>query len=117
MKPHRLFYLVALCLLFGCNDKSPTTTATTNAPGNNPLNAPNDYLGGLANGRNKAIATTDLASVNQAIQMFNQDHGRYPKDLNELVQEKLLVKIPDAPYGMKLDYDPDSGTVKVVNAQ
>lgn len=119
MKPHRLFYLVALCFLFGCNNKTPTTTATstTNTPGSNPLNAPNDYLGGLANGRNKAIATTDIASVNQAIQIFKTEHDRYPKDLNELVQEKLLVKIPDAPYGMKLDYDADSGTIKVVNAE
>jgi hypothetical protein len=47
--------------------------------------------------------------------MFNVDHGRYPKDLSELVQEKLISKIPDAPYGMKLDYDPATGTVKVVN--
>ncbi|HZV34924.1 MAG TPA: hypothetical protein VFB72_10160 [Verrucomicrobiae bacterium] len=117
MKPHRLLCLLALCFLFGCNDKTPKTAATTNAPGSNPLNAPNDYLGGLANGRNKAIATTDIASLNQAIQMFNTEHDRYPKDLNELVQEKLIVRIPDAPYGMKLDYDSTSGTVSVVNAE
>jgi hypothetical protein len=102
-------------LLAGCGDKTPKTVSTTNAPGSNPLNAPADYVGGLANGRNKAIATTDIASLTQAIQMYNSDHGRYPKDLNELVQEKLIVKIPDAPYGMKLDYDPNTGTVKVVN--
>lgn len=117
MKPHRLLYLLALCLFLGCTDKNPTTAATTNAPSSNPLNAPNDYLGGLANGRNKAIATTDIASLNEAIQMFNTEHGRYPKDLDELVREKLIVRIPDAPYGMKLDYDSTSGTVKVVNAE
>jgi hypothetical protein len=109
------FLLLSLFLLAGCGDKSPKTTATTNAPGSSPLNAPADYIGGLANGRNAAIKTVDIASLNQAIQLFNNDQGRYPKDLNELVQSKVISKIPDAPYGMKLDYDPNTGTVKVVN--
>ena len=46
--------------------------------------------------------------------MFNVEHGRNPKDLNELVEEKLIPRIPDVPRGMKLDYDAAAGKVKVV---
>jgi hypothetical protein len=46
--------------------------------------------------------------------LFQVDKGRFPKDLDELVQEKYLTKVPDAPYGMKIDYDPATGTAKVV---
>ena len=56
----------------------------------------------------------DTTSLNQAIQLFNVENGRNPKDLNELVEEKFIPKIPAAPYGMKLEYDATAGKVKVV---
>ena len=56
----------------------------------------------------------DTTSLNQAIQMFNVDKGRYPKDLNELVAEKYVPKLPAAPIGTKLEYDATAGKVKVV---
>ena len=49
-----------------------------------------------------------------AIQMFNVQEGRFPKDLNELVESKLISKVPDAPYGMKIVYDPAAGKITVV---
>ena len=55
-----------------------------------------------------------MTSVNQAIQLFNVERGRYPKHLNELVQEKFIAKIPAAPYGMKIVYDANSGKASVV---
>ena len=70
-------------------------------------------MGGLANAQKSAVKTVDTTSVNKAIQLFNVDHGRNPKDLDELVKEKYLTQIPPAPYGMKLVYDPDSGKVSV----
>jgi len=107
--------LLAVLLLTGCNKNSTSTTGATNsAAGGNPLTAPVDYLGAVDNGRKRAMSTVDVAQITQAIQMFNADHDRFPKDLNELVAEKLLVKVPDAPYGMKINYDPATGTVKVV---
>lgn len=118
MKMPRYFILTALCLLAGCSDKSTKTAATTNAPpGSNPLNAPADYVGALDKGRRSAISTVDIAQVTQAVQMFNANEGRYPKDLNELIEAKLLIKVPDVPSGMKLDYDPNTGAVKVVRVQ
>ena len=58
--------------------------------------------------------TVDTASLDKAISMFNVDKGRYPKDLNELVQEKYIPKIPPTPFGTKLSYDANSGRIEVV---
>ena len=112
------FYLslAAGLLLAGCggeSDKSATATNTTSS-GSTPLSAPADYVGALGKAKQTAEKTADTATLNQAIQMFNVDKGRYPKDLNELVAEKYIPKIPAAPYGMKLDYDATAGKVKVV---
>jgi hypothetical protein len=52
--------------------------------------------------------------VNQAIRLFQVEQGRWPKDLDELVQEKYLARIPATPYGTKLVYDPATGEAKVV---
>jgi hypothetical protein len=101
--------LVGTMLLLGCGDKPANST-----PGTNPLNAPADYVGALGKGQATAIKTVDIASLNQAIQMFNVQEGRFPKDLNELVESKLVGKVPAAPYGMKLVYDAALGKVSVV---
>jgi len=117
--------LVALGLLLaGCGEKSksqsPSQTsaasAATNASGasGNPLNAPADYLGGLVKGQQNAVKTVDTTSLDKAIQLFNVDQGRNPKDLQELVAKKYIPKIPDTPFGTKLVYDAGSGEVKIV---
>ncbi|HVV02049.1 MAG TPA: hypothetical protein VHH88_11850, partial [Verrucomicrobiae bacterium] len=58
--------------------------------------------------------TVDTTSISQAINLFNVEKGRYPKDLNELVQEKYLPRLPTPPHGTRLDYDPNTGKVTVV---
>jgi len=115
--------ILATGLLAGCGDDSGTTaTPATNAPkaahftnSGNPLSAPADYLGAVANAQQKAIKNIDLAQVKEAINMFNAGEGRFPKDLNELVETKYLGVIPKAPYGMKITYDAATGKVKVVD--
>jgi hypothetical protein len=103
--------------LAGCGDHtdSPIKVATNSASaGGNPVNAGGDYLGTLVKGQQTAVKVVDTAALTQAAQLFNAQEGRYPKDLNELVTSKMIGSIPDAPAGMKLDYDPTTGTVKVV---
>ena len=115
MKLLQTFSLLAFCLLAGCSDKnSANTAATTNAPGTSALHAPADYAAGLANAQKKAVMTTDMVSITQAIQAFNAGEGRFPKDLNELVTSKYLPRLPEAPTGAKFDYDPNTGAVKLV---
>jgi ABC-type Fe3+-hydroxamate transport system substrate-binding protein len=108
--------LVASLFLAGCGGSSEKPAQPTNgaASSSSPLSAPADYVGALGKAQQAAAKTADTATLNQAIQMFNVEHGRNPKDLNELVEGKYIPKIPAAPYGMKLDYDATTGTVKVV---
>jgi hypothetical protein len=104
----------------GCDKKSANNAQTiqgTNAaaaPSSSPLTAPVDYLGALGKAKQTAEKTIDKASLNNAIQMFKVEQGHNPASLQELVEEKYLPRIPDAPYGMKIEYDAQSGTVKVV---
>ena len=94
--------------------KEESRTTETNAPGENPLTAPADYLGAAAAAQRSAVRVVDLAAVQQAIQMFNVSEGRYPKELNELVTEGYLPKLPELPSGMRYQYEPQSGQVSAV---
>lgn len=117
MKAPLYMTLASALILAACDQKpEPTTTGSTNASKTetSPLNAPAGYLGALQKGQQSAVSTVDTTSVDKAIQMFAVENGRNPKDLNELVEQKFLPKIPDAPYGTKLVYDASSGTVKIV---
>jgi hypothetical protein len=108
--------LAASLFLLGCSGSSDEPARPTNATaaGSSPLSAPADYLGALGKAQQTAVKTVDTTSLNQAIQMFNVENGRNPKDLNELVEKKFIPRIPAAPYGMKLEYDATAGKVKVV---
>jgi hypothetical protein len=54
-----------------------------------------------------------VSYLNEAVQLFNTQEGRLPKDLNELVPN-YVAKLPAAPYGYKIIYDATSGVVTVV---
>ena len=45
-----------------------------------------------------AVKTIDVSYLNQAVQLFNTQEGRLPKDLNELVPN-YVAKLPAPPYG------------------
>jgi len=96
--------LTAAGLLAGCGHDSSSQNAGTNAAA--------DYAGTLGKAKTTADKTIDTAALNQAVQLFNVQEGRYPKTLQELVP-KYAGKIPDAPVGFKLDYDAATGEVKV----
>ena len=111
------FALLSVVLLLGCDQKSQSSGGgTTNtSSGGSVLTAPVDYLRAAGKAQQSAVKTVDTASLNQAIQLFNVEKGRNPKDLDELVREKFIPQIPDVPYGSKLSYDANSGEVRVVN--
>jgi len=118
MKATILLPLVALVFATGCGPSdSSSQSASTTTTNRNMTNdgAFGQYVGGLAQAKQNAGKTVDLASLNRAIDQFYVDKSRYPADLSELVTEKYLTKVPDAPYGMKIDYDSASGKVQVVN--
>jgi hypothetical protein len=107
--------IVAAGLLAGCGSKSDSTAQGTNTV-NVATNGFGGYVKSLGEAQKTADKTIDVTSINKAIQMFNVQEGRNPKDLQELVPS-YMAKIPDAPYGSKIVYDQTSGTVKVVQNQ
>ena len=108
-------FLAAGLLLCGCGDSSNKSAGgATNASSGSPLTAPVDYIKAAGKAENTAIKTVDTTSLNQAIQLFNVENGRNPKDLNELVEKKFISQIPPAPFGMKLEYDANAGKVTAV---
>jgi len=124
MKAFFFISVAAGLLLAGCGNnnsgshpQAANTSKTTNAEPKydtgNPITAPVDYIGAVGQAQKYAVKQIDLAYLNQALQLFNTQEGRYPKDLNELVPN-YVGKIPAAPYGSKIVYDASSGTVKVV---
>lgn len=105
-------FVVAGLLFCGCEKKTPRVKDNSSSSGN-PITAPVDYLGATAKAKKHADKTLDVAGVNQAIKLFQAQEGRNPKSLNELVGD-YLPQLPTPPAGMKFDYDPSTGTAKVV---
>ena len=115
---------VASLLLAGCSDSSKKPeTGATNAPAaktnastssGSLITAPVDYLNSAAKAQQSAVKTVDVTSLNKALELFNVQEGHFPKDLNELVEKKFIPEIPKPPFGTKIEYDANAGTVKVV---
>lgn len=108
MKPLFCASLVAT-LLVGCSQN----TDTESSAGENPLNAPADYLGGLNQAEKSAVRVVDQASIDKAIDLFQLQEERLPTNLNELVAKKYLPVMPEPPRGGEIKYDPKTGKVEV----
>src|SRR5258708_16449912 len=104
--------------LLGCgnSDSNKSGAQATNAASSRGslATAPVDYLNAAVKAEQSAIKTVDTSSLNKAIDQFNVEKGRYPKDLDELVAEKYVPQLPPVPYGYKLSYDAAAGRVAVV---
>ena len=109
--------IVGLALaLPACSDSNRKPAAPTgDSPESGSLaTAPGDYLKSATKAEQSAEKTVDTAAIKKAIDLFNVQEGRFPKDLNELADKKYLPKIPTPPFGTKLEYDAAAGTVKLV---
>lgn len=96
----------ALVSLTGCGQNSSTQTQSAST---NPADITNNVL---VNSKRTADKTIDVSYLNQALQLFNVQEGRYPKTLDELTP-KYVAKLPDPPLGYKLNYDAAKGEVTV----
>jgi hypothetical protein len=115
MKALLLVLAATATILTGCGDKHSGKTA---APTNSTAGATNgsslNYLGTLMQADKNMTKTVDVSYLNEAIQQFNVQEGHFPKDLQELIPN-YVAQLPTPPFGYKLDYDANSGTVKVVS--
>jgi hypothetical protein len=102
-----------LLVALGCSQKAESGGKATNASSGNPLTAPADYLGAAAKAQQSATKTVTGVGLDQAIQLFYGQEGRFPKDLQELVPAYLKA-VPPPPRNMKYDYDPKTGALKIV---
>src|SRR5262249_30456394 len=114
MKAICFLILVAGVFLSGCGKKEKAGPSTSAAPGENPAAAPADYWGTCTKGKQTATKTLETAALNEAVQSCYVQEGRYPKSLNELVGPNYLPQLPHPPAGMKFDYNPTTGQVKIV---
>jgi hypothetical protein len=109
-----LMMVAAALALNGCGNKPSTPPATPAAtPATTPAAAPGGYVGTMIRGQQLAVKTVDVTSLNEEIQLFNVQEGRFPKDLNELVTQHYLGALPAPPIGMKLVYDAQQGKASV----
>ena len=121
MKASFLILVAAGLLLAGCGKKNSSphpqgantsqTAKTTDSA--QPAPSAADYLGTLMRADKNAVKTIDVSYLNRAVQLFNAQEGRLPKNMNELVPN-YVGKLPATPYGTKLDYDPNTGQITVV---
>ena len=117
MKATPPILVITAVLLAGCGGGSNSGQQQTNASSGNPITAPVDYLGAVANAKQHAEKVIDLTAINQAIQMFNVEEGRNPTNLNELITKQYLREIPKAPYGNTIVYNPTNGQVSIVSTR
>lgn len=126
MKTPLAFLLLAAALAGGCGQTADTSsnsttaaappTPATNAPsGGSVATAPVDYLQSITRQEQAAMKTADVSKLNEDVQLFNAQEGRYPKDLNELVEKKYIGRLPDLPPGVKFAYDSQKGNVTIVS--
>jgi hypothetical protein len=100
----------SLCIV-GCKKEDKQVPRASQ---DNVATAPVDYLSRATKAEQSMEKNIDVTSLNNAIQLFNVQEGRFPTDLNELVTKKYLGKIPTPPFGSKLQYDAKTGKVSVV---
>jgi hypothetical protein len=107
--------LISVALLAaGCGEKSSSASGGTNASGGSVVDAPGDYLKGAVKAQRDATMTLDTNALTKAIDRFNVELGRNPKDLDELVKERYISAVPKPPFGTKIVYDAASGRVNIV---
>jgi hypothetical protein len=107
MKPILALGTLFGALLAGCGEK-PGPAAKSD-----PAAAPAEYLKSAARSQQRAVKTVDTVALNKAIELFYVQEGRFPKDLDEIVEKKFIPELPPAPVGMKIVYDANTGVVRV----
>ena len=110
-------FALSLTQFVGCAKKEAAAEKNllTNNNSGNPLTAPVDYLGAVNQARKGAVNTIDKDGLTKHIEMFNAQEGRFPRNLNELVEKSYIPAVPAPPQGMRFDYNPQTGEMKIVS--
>jgi outer membrane biosynthesis protein TonB len=87
--------------------------APTHKVGESVLYGPGDYLETTVGALPYAKRTLATANLENTLKAYQASEGHWPASLDELAKW-LGQPVPPAPQGMKYDYDPKTGAVKVV---
>ena len=107
---------VMILLTSGCGEPESESEKASET-GQNPLTAPVDYLGAVANAKKSSEGVLALTTLSKAIQMYQAEEGKLPLNLDELIESGYLPRMPKVPYNTKISYDPESGALDIVAAQ
>ncbi len=105
--PIYIFLLFPAVLLFSC---SPGETPEDEV---SVLNAPSQYMGVMKRSMDMASSIEPEAELKHVIDLFYFYENRYPRNLDELVEEGYMEDIPQIPRSMQIIYDPGTGRVEI----
>jgi hypothetical protein len=63
------------------------------------------------------LTEREVAMLNYAVYKFREENGRLPKNFQEMVAKKNLPRMPVTHPSEKLNYDPNTGLIKVEKAR
>jgi predicted small lipoprotein YifL len=125
--------LITTVSMTGCGKKAEEAPAETKAPvapvsvaGDAPAAPPPPTTAEAAPEAGEAMTQasnlspmdySNASGLTLMVQEFHGKHGRVPKDLNELVAAKMLLKAPTPPPGTKYVIDPNKKQVLIIRAQ
>lgn len=104
-----LFLALGL-LTSACSRQGATAVTESDGP-------PPDYHQILDRTRARQEATGQIDDMRLAIARFQQETGRTPNNLLELVRHNYMTSLPEPPPGFVIRYNPTHGNVDMVNTQ
>lgn len=95
------------CMVFvSCGKKSAQEELT-------PMNAGEKYGGVMGKAMQDAKKLDAVLPLQQLVDAYNAQEGKYPKSLRDLVENNYVRELPQAPKGTEFAYDPGTGKVSL----
>ena len=112
--------LLALLAILGCSKSELATAVKPPDPHIAVINtnevAAIDFRAKLKENREKQKSASDIDELIASIQTFQEEMGRVPSNLVELVEMKYIGEIPQPPKNRKYVYQSNRGQVVEVEA-
>lgn len=103
MNPCLILLIVALVGLVGCDNASDKNATKSEKPS----------VASTATMEKPSNISADTKSLNKAVGAFYVQEGRFPNDLLELVEKKIISRIPALPEKAAWDYDTNTGVMQI----
>ncbi len=114
--------LVSLIALTSCGPSTSTESKPAAKPSAASTNegslvtAPVDYVSSVIRAGEQAKGTVEIATIQKAIDAFQEAEGRLPASLDEVAQKSYLNPMPKPPVGKEFAYDAATGKVQLAPA-